>query len=192
MGKGRFDPEQLKSASELVVFGSYAAGLNSADSDIDVLCIGEGPRLKSRSLDLSWVSEKVISERAWLGSELAGHIARYGIWLRGNGHWRTSVFGGTHATERKRKRIVSLARTVNRLWDRLHPIFQDQYNVTIRRELQRLELLQTQLPVPPTKMLDDEWSRKGSANLLELRRSIKELSAYEGQANVPIILRSSA
>jgi len=102
------------------------------------------------------------------------------------------VFGGTHATERKRKRIVSLARTVNRLWDRLHPIFQDQYNVTIRRELQRLELLQTQLPVPPTKMLDDEWSRKGSANLLELRRSIKELSAYEGQANVPIILRSSA
>jgi predicted nucleotidyltransferase len=192
MRKDRRDPERLKCASELVVFGSYAAGLNTADSDIDVLCVGDGPRLKSRSLDLSWISEKTLAEDAWLGSELAGHIAKHGIWLRGNGNWRTCVFGGTHAIERKRKRIISLSRTVNRLWDRLHPIFQNQYNVTIRRELQRLALLQTQVQVPPTRMLDDDWSRKGSRNLLELRSSIRELRAYEGQSNVPIILRLSA
>ena len=190
--KDRHDPAQLKCAAEIVVFGSYAAGLNTADSDIDVLCIGNGLRLKSHSLDLSWVSENKVSEDAWLGSELAGHIAQYGIWLRGNGHWRAIVSGGAHAIERKRKRIISLSRTVNHLWDRLHPIFQDQYNVTIRRELQRLALLETRVRVPPTRVLDNEWCWKGINNLLELRGSIKELRAYEGQSRVPMILRLSA
>jgi hypothetical protein len=182
----------LECAHEIVVFGSFAAGLNTADSDLDVLCVGKGPRLKSRSLDLSWVTEKNICEDAWLGSELAGHIVKYGIWLRGNCYWRTEVLGGEHAIERKRKRIISLSRTITQLWDRLHPIFQEQYNVTIRRELQRLALLQVQMQVPPTKVLDDEWYRKRSHDLLELRSSIKELRAYEGQSKAPMILRLSA
>jgi Nucleotidyltransferase domain len=192
MRKGGRDPSQLKCAAEIVVFGSYAAGVSTADSDIDVLCVGNGIRLKSRSLDLSWVSTKKLSEDAWLGSELAGHIAKYGIWLRGDGHWRSAVFDGVFAIERKQKRIVSLSRTVNHLWDRLHPIFQEQYDVTIRRELQRLARLQTHVQVPPTKVLDDEWCRKTSHELLELRSSIKELRAYEGQSKVPMILRLSA
>ena len=192
MRKDGRDPAQLKCSAEIVVFGSYAAGLSTSDSDIDVLCVGNGLRLKSRLLDLSWVSEKKLSEDAWLGSELAGHIAQYGIWLRGDGRWRATVFGGEHAIDRKRKRIVSLSRTVNHFWDRLHPIFQDQYDVTIRRELQRLALLEAQVHVPPTKVLDDEWCRRGSHELLELRSSIKELRVYEGQSNVPMILRLSA
>src|ERR1700687_3574597 len=89
-------PVLLKRSAEIVVVGSYAAGLHTTDSDLDVLCVGNGPRLKSRSLDLSWVSEKNICGDAWLGSELAGHIAKYGIWLRGEGHWRAHVFGGAH------------------------------------------------------------------------------------------------
>lgn len=182
------DPILLKQAAEIVVFGSYAAGLHTIDSDLDVLCVGDGPRLKSRSLDLSWVSEKNVSEDAWLGSELAGHIAKYGIWLRGKGHWRTQVFAGAHAIQRKRKRIMSLSRTVTRLWDRLHPTFQDQYNVTIRRELQRLALLQARVQVPPTKVLDDEWYRGKSKDVLKLRSSIKELKIYEGQSKTPMIL----
>ena len=192
MRKDGRDPAQLKSAGEIVVFGSYSAGLNTEDSDVDVLCVGNGLRVKSRSLDLSWISKKKLSEDAWLGSELAGHIAKYGIWLRGTGDWRATVFGGTHAIDRKRNRIISLSRTVNHFWDRLHPMFQDQYDVTIRRELQRLALLQTCVPIPPTKVLDDEWCRKRSRKLLELRSSIKELRVYEGQCNVPMILRLSA
>jgi hypothetical protein len=184
------DPILLKHATEIVVFGSYVAGLQAADSDIDILCVGNGPRLKSTSLDLSWVSESNISEDAWLGSELAGHIAKYGIWLRGDGRWRSHVFTGARAIERKRRRIVSLSRTVTQLWDRLHPIFRDQYNITIRRELQRLELLQKRVQVPPTKLLDDEWSWETGHNVLELRSSLKELRAYQAQSKVPMILRS--
>ena len=45
------DPELLNRAAEIIVFGSHAAGIHTADSDIDVLCVGNGPRLKSRSLD---------------------------------------------------------------------------------------------------------------------------------------------
>jgi hypothetical protein len=192
MRKHGRDPALLNRAVEIVVFGSYAAGLQATESDVDVLCVGNGPRLKSRSLDLSWVSEKNICEDCWLGSELAGHVAEYGVWLRGSGSWRAHVFGGAHATERKRKRIISLSRTVTRLWDRLHPIFRAQYNITIRRELQRLALLQAQIHIPPTRVLDDEWYRKNSHDLLELRSSIKELRAYEGQSNAPTILRLSA
>jgi hypothetical protein len=186
------DPELLKRAAEIIVFGSHAAGIHTADSDIDVLCVGNGPRLKSRSLDLSWVPQKKTAEDVWLGSELAGHVAKYGIWLRGEGHWRTNVFGGAFAIARKRKRIVSLSRTVSRFWDRLHPIFRDQYNVTIRRELQRLALLNAQVQIPPTRVLDDDCCSKGSRSLLEVRNSIKDLRIYEGQPKVPMILRLPA
>jgi len=158
------------------------------DSDLDVLCVGKGPRLKSRSLDLSWVSRKDIREDVWLGSELAGHIGKFGIWLRGNGDWRGRIFASAGAIERKRMRIISLSRTVTSLWDRLHPVFHSQYNVTIRRELQRLSLLQAQLRIPPTRVLDDEWQRKGNRELLEFRTSIEQLRAYEGQSKTPEIL----
>jgi hypothetical protein len=181
----------LKRASEIVVFGSYAAGLQTTDSDVDVLCVGNGPRVKSRSLDLSWVSNKSIYEDSWLGSELAGHIAKYGIWLRGDGDWRTRTFASKTSIERKRKRIVSLSKTVTGLWDRLHPLFRSQYNVTIRRELQRLTLLQAELRIPPTRVLDDEWQRKGDRELLEFRSSIDQLKTYEGMSKAPEILRQT-
>jgi hypothetical protein len=182
------DPALLKRASEIVVFGSYAAGLQTTDSDVDVLCVGNGPRLKSRSLDLSWVSNENIYKNIWLGSELAGHIATYGIWLRGNGEWRGRTFTSESSIERKQKRVISLSRAVTRLWDRLHPVFHCQYNVTIRRELQRLMLLKARLRIPPTRMLDDEWPRKGSRELLEFRSSIEQLKTYEGQSKAPEIL----
>ena len=192
MRKQGRDPALLIGAAEIIVFGSVAAGLHTIDSDIDVLCVGEGPRLKSRSLDLSWVSEKQLSEAAWLGSELAGHIAQYGVWIRGDGQWCANAFSGTPAIERKRRRIVSLSRAATRLWDRLHPMFRDQYNTTIRRELQRLALLQIQGRVPPTKVLDDEWHGNRVSNLFEVRNSLSELKTYEGQSKAPMILSLSA
>jgi len=192
MHKDRRDPAQLRCAAEIVVFGSYATGLDTSESDIDILCVGNGLRQKSRSLDLSWVSDAAVCERAWLGSELAGHIAKYGVWIKGTGQWRTCVFGGAEAIERKRKRVISLSRTAYRFWDKLHPIFQEQYNITIRRELQRLALLLSGVRIPPTRLLDDEWGDGKHDTLLALRDSIKELGVYEGQANVPTILRLPA
>jgi hypothetical protein len=186
------DQAILAGASQVVIFGSCATGLEAPDSDLDVLCVGNGPRFKSHSLDLCWISEKSICEDKWLGSELAGHVARYGIWLSGKDHWRIGTFTSRDAIERKRKRIVSLSRTVNRLWDRLHPIFRSQYNVTIRRELQRLKRLEEQVQIPPTRVLDDEWQTEGHSVVLKFRSSIEQLHAYEGQSNVPSILRAAS
>jgi hypothetical protein len=182
------DCAPLVPATEIIVFGSCAVGLETVDSDLDVLCIGNGPRFKCRSLDLSWVSEEASREEAWLGSELAGHIAQYGVWLRGNGDWRVRTFTSTTAVERKRKRIISLSKTVTRLWDRLHPVFHSQYDVTIRRELQRLRLLEAGVRIPPTKILDNEWHWKRCRDLLEFRDSIEQLRLYEGKSNAPEIL----
>lgn len=190
MGRLGRDCASLVCASEIIVFGSCAVGLQTDDSDLDVLCIGNGARLKRRSLDLSWVSEEACREEAWLGSELAGHVAEYGVWLRGNGDWRVQTFTSLTAIERKRNRIISLSGTVTRLWDRLHPVFRSQYNVTIRRELQRLRLLQASVRIPPTKMLDNEWHQKGSRGLLGFRSSIEQLRLYEGKAKAPEILRT--
>jgi hypothetical protein len=188
----RRDPAHLECAREIVIFGSYAAGIHTQESDIDVLCIGNGPRLKSNLLDLSWIPENKLDDNQWLGSELAGHIAKYGIWVRGNGFWRYSVFSGAHAIERKRERIISLSRTAMHFWNRLHSIFQDQYDTSIRRELQRLALLMNHVKIPPTKLLDDEWAQENRESIFEVRSSIKELKPYEGQSSVPAILKSYA
>lgn len=186
------DIAHLNRAREVVVFGSYASGLNTSESDIDVLCIGSGPRLKSRTLDLSWVPEDRLEGKEWLGSELAGHIATFGVWVRGDGSWRHSVFGGTPAIERKTKRIISISRTANHFWTKLHSTFQNQYDISIRRELQRLELLLNNFQIPPTKVLDDEWRHGKRAGVLKLRNSIAELRSYEGRSNIPTILKLSA
>lgn len=192
MKKDRRDLVHLESAQEIVIFGSYATGLHTRESDIDVLCIGNGPRLKSHSLDLLWVPKNNLDSDKWLGSELAGHITKYGVWVRGDGVWRSSVFSGAYAIERKRRRIVSLSRTATRFWSGLHSIFQDQYDTSIRRELQRLALLLNNVQIPPTKVLDDEWDQGNHEGVIELRSSITELRTYEGKSDVPTILTLSA
>jgi hypothetical protein len=187
MSRDGRDLAHLDRAREVVVFGSYASGLNTPESDIDVLCIGSGPRLKSRNLDLLWIAEHKLGGTEWLGSELAGHIAKYGVWVRGDGSWRTSVFSGAHSIETKRKRVISLSRTAIHFWSRLHSTFQHQYDLAIRRELQRLELLLKHFQIPPTKVLDNDWCNNRTS-VLRLKSSIPELRAYEGQSNIPTIL----
>ena len=182
----------LSGASQIVVFGSFAAGLNVPLSDLDVVCIGNGTRLKNRFLDLCWVSDENVCKYEWLGSELAGHVAKYGVWLNGPDDWRGATFTSNAAIERKRRRILSLARTVSRLWERLHPIFRAQYDVTIRRELQRLKMLEAGISIPPTRVLDETWDTEGCSGLLQFRDSIAKLRLYAGQSNAPDILRRAS
>jgi hypothetical protein len=107
-------------------------------------------------------SEELASSR-WLGSELASHIAEYGKWEKGCGSWRHQVRISDRAAMRKQARIGGLLMRAPKWWSQLHPVFHAKYKLTIRRELQRLDLLRKQIPVPPTRTLDSDWDRHRSA-----------------------------
>lgn len=142
---------------ELVVFGSRAAGVNRRQSDLDVLLVGSKARVKRAGLDLVGMSRAEIESAEWLGSELASHVANYGLWIIGSGKWREGVRISLNAADRKERHLLSLARSVDRSWSELHPAFQLKYRTTVRRELQRLLLLRSAIPIPPTPILDWDW-----------------------------------
>ncbi len=156
-GAGQPAKSLLESASEIIVFGSRAAGIEGHDSDLDVLCSGRGPRLKTLALDLLWVPEHSMCDEDWLGSELATHIAQFGICIKGQATWPSLVHFGARATKRKLSRISSLLTAVSGGWSRLHPVFRTRYQTTIRREIQRYGHLVEHKAVPPTPLLDREW-----------------------------------
>lgn len=151
-------------STEVVIFGSRAIGVNRPDSDLDVLLVGANV-VRSRVPGIDFVilrSEELASSR-WLGSELASHIAQYGKWIKGPGSWRHQVHISHRAATRKEARIVGLLMCAPKWWSKLHPVFHTKYKLTIRRELQRLDLLRQRIPVPPTHTLDADWVQHRSA-----------------------------
>ena len=171
----------LESAAEIVVFGSRAAGVNSASSDLDVLCIGDGTRHKFPHLDLIWTPERERDSQAWLSSELAGHIARYGIWIAGAGSWREGVKTGADAVRHKESRILNLAAGLAAHWSRLHPDFRVKYLISLRREIQRLMVLREGEAVPPTPLLDKAW-QAGGAGLKTWLQAARDIRSADGAA----------
>jgi predicted nucleotidyltransferase len=147
----------LSPAVEIVFFGSRAQGVNSRSSDLDVLCIGRGQRLKSAHLDIIWKRQDEAESVDWLSSELAGHIAEYGVWFLGRGDWRGDVRIGELAVNQKEQRIIRLSESLHTHWSKLHLDFQQKYLTIIRREVQRLEILRQGSAVPPTPLLDERW-----------------------------------
>ena len=151
-----------RQSTEIVVFGSRAIGMGRQSSDLDVFVVGDGTkRIKGFGIDLISVRAAELGLQSWLRSELAGHVLQYGVWLKGSGAWRERVFVGPEAVRQKERRLTSLVRSVKHSWERLHPAFQLKYRVSIRRELQRLLLLQAAIPIPPTPVLDLEWRDRG-------------------------------
>ena len=155
--------------TELVVFGSQATGLQTSISDLDILAIGKHevamvlPNV--RGVDLVFRTEQEVLSPNWLKSELAGHIAVYGQWLQGVSRWRAKALEllseSNDAAEAKRRRVERLANGLRRHWDRLTPDFRRRNLVTLRREKQRHELLQSGFAVPPTRLLDI-WAKRDS------------------------------
>jgi hypothetical protein len=174
--KARLDwPDLSRHAVEIIAFGSRAVGTNRQASELDILLVGSGARrIKRCGLDLICIPVGDLVSPSWLYSELAGHIARYGVWLKGAGRWREKAFVGPEASKQKERRLVSLACSVSKSWTRLHPAFQLKYRVTIRRELQRLILLQSTVPIPPTPSLDMDWrsGNSGRDALIDVSKSV--------------------
>src|SRR5439155_15865922 len=138
---------------------SMAVGISRTDSDIDVLCIGEGQyKIKRPFLDLIGVSVHETKSKDWLQGELASHVAQYGTWLKGSPQWLHAVRIGRSVVAHKRRRIRTFMRFLPLAWPRLEPCFREKYSIKLRRETQRLILLEQRIPVPPTKMLDHSWT----------------------------------
>ena len=141
-----------RASEEIIVFGSTAAGVDSAASDVDVLCVGEGVSSKSQRLDLLIKHPGDIASMRWRRSELAGHLGSYGVWLKGTASWIPEV--GEEAIASKRQRTIRLIASASRHWHHLSPMFQVRHLTTIRRELHRFSVLSTGLSVPPTPLLE--------------------------------------
>jgi predicted nucleotidyltransferase len=146
-------------ASEIVIFGSMSVGLERLASDIDLLCIGRRDfTLKTHSLDLIALKVETTTSAGWLESELASHIAEYGTWLKGSPEWCSEVQIGQNAISEKRRRIAAFMKALPNSWSGLDEVFRVKYSVKLRRETQRLLLLEKGVSVPPTRVLDDCWS----------------------------------
>jgi predicted nucleotidyltransferase len=158
LAEAGFSARSLQEFTEIVVFGSTSAGLQSPDSDVDVLCIGKRDfKYKTERLDLLGMRTEAARSPAWLSGELASHIARYGTWVKGSPSWCGSVRIGESAIWEKRRRIAAFLRVLPVRWSGLHQVFRTKYCVKVRRETQRLMLMEGGTPIPPTRILDNSW-----------------------------------
>jgi predicted nucleotidyltransferase len=137
-------------SSEIVIFGSFAYGCENSRSDIDILFVGDGVRKASRRLDFIWRRRERIESKTWLGSELANHIAEYGVWMKGTGAWRDSVFYSESAILRKKGKIFRRLTHLLLRKDRLSHNYKKQLLQKIILNIHRLKMLYERMPNPPT------------------------------------------
>ncbi|MGA8086703.1 MAG: nucleotidyltransferase domain-containing protein [Terracidiphilus sp.] len=156
--------ECIEKSTAIVIFGSRASGLERADSDLDVLCIGGTLwRLKSRELDINMVPLKWANNSRWLGTELASHISTYGRWVKGGPEWLLGARISPEAVNSKRRRLAAFMRTLPLLWDGLLDEFRLKYAIKLRREAQRLLLLEQNVSIPPTRAIDCHWVKESNS-----------------------------
>ena len=146
-----------RTAAQIILFGSRAAGLEHAGSDWDLLVVGEGRSLVAPGLDLVRVSPHDLAGNGWLTSELAGHVARWGRWLHGAPDWIAGVIGSATAAEHKASRLSSRIGALEHAWELLPPAYRRKHHALMRRDLQRHAILVRGEPVPPSPRLDELW-----------------------------------
>ncbi len=169
----------LDDSVEVVIFGSRASCVHSRLSDLDIFCVGACQRYKSERLDIVSRTSSQVGELKWLGSELAGHVATYGIVIRGRTDWKSAVRVSDAAVAHKERRVISLVNGLWTYWDRIHFEFRRKHLVTIRREVQRLQLLREGVGVPPTPILDSRW-KNGHWTSEAWVRSVKNIKTKDG------------
>ena len=168
-------------ASQVVLFGSWAVGLQRPESDIDLLCVGDGKRHKTAKVDLVWISPKFGKSTKWRQSELGNHIIKYGKWLVGSNEWGDDVRVSSQSLQFKRSLIRSRGSQLMRRWDHLSQDYRGKHAVKIRRDIQRLVLMKSGNAVPASPQLDALWAAttKEERNVERLLQTICELDLIE-------------
>jgi len=177
-------------SEEVILFGSRAAGVATASSDWDILCVGSGVSRMTGGLDLVWLGRSELGSLRWLGSELAGHVARHGIWLKGVPAWRDSVFVSDRAVDRKASLVLTRMAELKRHWSHFSRSYRLKYLTRIRRDLQRLDILLDRRTVPPTRTLDQMWCET-SDHLAELSRIIGRSDILPGSLREQLVVAYS-
>lgn len=151
------DTQAFAHAQSVILFGSRAADCASSTSDWDFLCVGEGSSRFAQGIDVLWIASNRTHDPHWLGSELANHIARWGIVLVGDAPWLSLARPGEQAIDRKRRLIQAQVEGMSRVWRLLATPYRVKQRRNLRRDLQRLERLCLGESVPPAPMLDRDW-----------------------------------
>ena len=148
----------VRRASEIVLFGSRAQGVGGDDSDWDLLCIGDDATSRVGAVHLVWLSPDDTVRGSWLGSELAGHVAAYGVWLRGASGWKEKVFVSPSTLAHKRRLVKAGLRALESHHRDLAPPRRHHHALRIRRDVQRLLILGSGEAVPASPVLDQAWA----------------------------------
>ena len=149
---------EVRNATQVVLFGSRAANVAGDGSDWDILCVGNGSTRLGRRLDIVWVREEDVQSANWLGSELASHIGAYGVWLVGEDDWTGLVSISNEAVSRKEQRVRRQLQGLEKYYDRILPSLRAKHLRRVRRQVQRLQHLRRNRPVPPSPLLDEIWA----------------------------------
>lgn len=147
--KMEFDNCYNKS-EQVIIFGSFASECENERSDIDILFIGGQKRRLSRWLDFIWLRPEKLYSWSWLGSELASHISKYGVWVKGDDSWKERVFFSKAAITRKKEKI--LFRLVHILVKKESLSLESKKDLFIKviMNCHRLKLLNNHIAIPPT------------------------------------------
>ncbi len=141
-------------ANEVIVFGSHALGVQTPRSDIDLLCIGRGRSCGSRMLQILWMSRSRLDEHVRRGSELACHIAAFGVWVKGHRCLPQHIIPSSDTIARRRQKIKARCEALSRNWSVLDSGFRAKHLSKMRRDLQRLQSLRRGEPNLPAPALD--------------------------------------
>ena len=84
------------------------------------------------------------------------------------------------AIANKRRRLNAYISSLNTRWLRLDEFFRQRYAIKIRREMQRPRLLEQNVAVPPTLILDENWhsERREDGELATLLSGLLEFSNH--------------
>lgn len=151
-------PRHFARANQVIVFGSHALGLQTPHSDIDLLCIGSGRSCSTRMLQILWMSRSQFDDHVRRGSELACHIAAYGVWMKGDRCLPQHITPSSETIARRKQKIQARCNALVRNWSALAPEFRTKHVYKVRRDLQRLQSLRRGEPNLPAPALDARWA----------------------------------
>src|SRR5262249_20177072 len=138
-------------ATEMVLFGSRAAGCARADSDWDLLLVAP-KRLelrRCRQLDIIWIPTELRRSDAWNARELASHVAAFGEWLHGDASWTANVRPEL-AAPAKAAILRKSVENVKAWWNVLTPLRLERHLRMLRLDAQRWILLRAGNSMVPT------------------------------------------